>query len=149
MKRIVNRQAHFRYHLYDRLECGIQLTGQEVKSVKSGRLTLGQAFVRFKDHELFLVNAQIPAYQAATLPTYDPSQQRRLLAHKSQIESLEKKVEGKGFSLVPTAAYTKRGNIKVEITLAKGKKQFEKREAIKRHDQDREMARELREKNYK
>lgn len=143
MKRIVNRKASFKYHLFDRLETGIVLTGQEVKSVKSGRMSLGDAYVRIHHGELFLVNAQIHPYPAARLDHYDPSHQRKLLARKHEIVSFEKKTETKNFTLVPTAVYTKHSRIKVEIALAKGKKQYEKRETIKERDQQREMEREL------
>lgn len=144
MKRIVNRKAGFKYHLYDRIEAGIVLTGQEVKSVKGGRMSLGDAYVRVSNGELFLINAQIPPYPAARLEHYDPSHQRKLLVRKREIYSLQKKIEGKNYTLVPTAVYAKHSMIKVEIALAKGKKQYEKRETIKQRDQQREMEREFR-----
>jgi len=142
VKKIINRKAKFKYSLEDYLETGVVLTGAEVKSIKSGRLSLGDAFVRVKDGELFLVNAQVSAYQTAS-EGYDPSRQRKLLARKSEIQHLAKKIETKGFTLVPTAAYTKRGNIKIEIALGKGKKEYEKRDIIKRRDQQREIDREM------
>ena len=145
MKKVINRKARFKYHLYDRLEAGIILTGQEVKSVKGGRMSLGEAFVRVREGEVFLVNAQIPPYQFARVENYDPSRQRKLLAHKRQILSWQKKVEAKNYVIVPTAAYTKKGRIKVEIALAKGKKKYEKRESIRQKDQEREAERELKE----
>lgn len=146
MKKIINRKARFKYELFDRLEAGIVLTGQEVKSIKGGHLSLGEAFVRAKDNELFLVNAQVPVYQAARIDNYDPTRTRKLLLKKSEILHWQKKAEAKNYNIVATAAYTKRGVIKIEIALAKGKKKYQKKETIKKRDQERETERVL--KNY-
>ena len=143
MKKIINRKAKFKYNLLDRLEVGIVLTGQEVKSIKSGRMSLGEAFVRFQNNELFMVNAQVAPYPAARVENYDPGRSRKLLAQKHEILHWQKKVEAKNLSMVPTAAYTKKGRIKIEIALAKGKRKYEKRETIKRRDQEREVERVL------
>ena len=147
MKRIVNRKASFKYQLFDRLEAGIVLTGSEVKSIKSGRMSLGDAFVRIKDGELFLINAQVPLYQASRIGGYNPSRQRKLLVHKREILGWQKKAEAKNYTIVPTVVYSHKNQIKIEIALAKGKRQYEKKESIKRKDLQREAERVL--KNFK
>lgn len=140
--RIINRRAFYDYHLFDRFEAGIHLTGPEVKSVKGGQMSLDGAFVKIVGSEAYLVNAQIFPYPHARPPAggdnYDPRRTRKLLLHKKEIIALKTKVQS-GLTLVPLNCYNKQGLVKLEIALAKGKKQYEKREAKKREDLRREL----------
>lgn len=142
--KIVNRRAYHDYHLLEKFEAGIELTGPEVKSIKSGRMSLENSFVQIKDEEAFLLNAHIPPYEFAHQRNYDPTRTRRLLLHKKEIISLQVKMRQKRLTIIPLSCYTKAGWIKVEIGLAKGKKKYEKKEAIKKRDLEREIERELR-----
>lgn len=142
--RIINRRAPYEYQLFDRIEAGISLLGSEVKSIKTGRLDLGSAFVRIKDQEVYLMNANIPPYQGGVPEGYTPNRSRKLLLVKSEIVSLETKAKQQKLTIVPTKVYTKGRLIKIEIALAKPKRKFEKREVKRRKDIDREAERELR-----
>lgn len=139
--RIVNRSALHDYTILDHLEAGIKLLGAEVKSVKDNRVTLTGAFVRIIGSEIYLVNAQIQPYQFARIENYDPRRTRKLLLSKNEIIALKSKTDGSGLTLVPLSLYTKHGLIKVEIGIAKGKKQYEKREVLKQRQQKRELER--------
>lgn len=144
--KIINKKARFRYQLFDRFETGIVLTGAEVKSIRQGKLSLGEAYVRFHENEIWLVNANISPYQFADNRNYDPTRTRKLLLKRREITSLVHKQESKNLIMVPTAIYTHGKRIKLEIALAKPKKLWQKKEAIKRKDIDRETERELRDK---
>ncbi len=141
---ITHKRALHDYHILESTEAGIQLSGAEVKSVKGGRISLEGSFVRVIDGELFLVNAQIFPYPFARPEGYDARRSRRLLLHKREILSLTHKMEGGALTLVPLECYNKGGFIKLKIGLAKGAKEFEKREKLKRRDIDRDTERELR-----
>jgi SsrA-binding protein len=141
--KIINRRARYDYYLLEKFEAGIVLTGAEVKSVKENKIKLEESFVRLADDGAYLVNAHIPAYRFAGDQTYQPQRSRRLLLHKKEILSLVKKMEGKNLTLIPVSCYSKKGRIKIEIALARGKKKWDKREAIKKRDLDREVKREL------
>lgn len=141
--RVVNRRAAFFYFLLEKFEAGIVLTGPEVKAVKAKRIDLNESFVRLKDHEAWLHNAYIHSYSPAGNQQHHPTRPRKLLLHKRELLKLAQKTKQKGLTIVPVACYTKGRNIKLEIALAKGKKEFQKREAKKRKDLDRETAREL------
>ncbi len=142
MKKVVNRKARFNYELLEKVEAGIVLEGREGKSIKGGKVSLNEAFCRGDDNgELWLHNAHVHPYQFADNTDYEPTRTRKLLLKKSQIVSLVKKVENKSQALVPTAIYTKRGRIKVEVAVGKGKKKWDKRAAIKKREQDREARR--------
>ncbi|MFH0863757.1 MAG: SsrA-binding protein SmpB [Candidatus Gottesmanbacteria bacterium] len=142
--KITNKRAYYDYHILDRIEAGINLTGAEVKSVKGGHMSLDGAFVRIVGSEAYLINAQIFPYANARPEGYDPQRTRKLLLHKKEIIALKTKTEQSGFALVPTSCYNKQGHIKLEFALARGKKKFEKREAIKKKDLDRQVEEELR-----
>lgn len=142
--RITNRRAYSEYAILEKLEVGIQLTGSEVKSVKEGRIQLDNAFVRLMGDEAYLVNAEIPPYSFARNESYDPRRTRKLLLHKSEITSLKTKITQGKLTLVPLACYNKGAFLKLEIGLARGKRQYEKREELRRRDIDREVERELR-----
>lgn len=141
--KIVNRRAFHDYHLLEKLEAGIHLTGPEVKSVKGGHISLEGAFVKIVGSEAYLINAQIYPYPHARLENYDPRRTRKLLLHKKEIIALKSKIQS-GLTLVPLSCYTKQGLVKLELALARGKKRYEKREALKKRDLERELEEELR-----
>ena len=140
-----NRQAAFRYQLLDRLECGIALTGTEVKSVREGRVQLKDGYVAAQDGELWLHNVHIAPYAPAARANHEPERPRKLLAHRREIERLIGRVQERGLTLVPTRMYFAGPRAKVEIALARGKNVYDKRESIRRREVTREVQRELRE----
>jgi len=142
--KVINRCAKRDYFLLDRVEAGIVLTGAEVKSVKENKIKLEESFVRLMEDGAYLVNAHIHPYQFARTENYQPHRTRRLLLHKKELLGLAKKIEGKNLTLVPVKCYTRKGKIKLEIAIARGKKKWDKRETLRRKDLEREMERELR-----
>lgn len=135
-----NRRAHFDYHILETIEAGIELQGQEVKSVKAGRVNLAGTYAVIRGGEAWLLNADIPAYQPKNAPDgYDPKQTRRLLMQRSEIALLTGKLHEKGLALVPLKAYAKRGIVKLELGLGRSKKAHDKREALKEQAARREM----------
>jgi SsrA-binding protein len=136
-----NRKAHFNFEIGDTFEAGIALLGSEVKSLRSGKANLSDAFGKFRRGELFLVGSHISSYEQSNRENHDPLRERKLLLHKREIKKLLGKVTERGFSLVPLKLYFRDGKVKVELALAKGKKSFDKREAIKKKDQRRELER--------
>lgn len=135
-----NDRARYDYELLEKLEAGLVLDGQEVKSAKTGHLKLKGAHVAFTRGEAMLVGAHIARYpKAGPLPDYDPERSRKLLLHKRQLERLRGKREEEGLTIVPIRAYMVGGRIKIEIAVARGKKQYEKRESIKKRDIDRQI----------
>lgn len=141
---IKNNKAFFDYTILEQIESGIQLTGAEVKSLKGGHATLEGSFVRIIGSEAYLVNAQIFPFIYARPEGYDPRRTRKLLMHKQELLSLKSKSEGSNLTLVPLSWYTKGPLIKLQIGLARGKKQYEKREVKRRKDLKRELEREFR-----
>lgn len=141
--KITNRKAHFDYQLLDHFEAGINLFGAEVKAVREGHVDLAGSFVRILGSEAYLVNANIFPYEYARPETYDPRRTRKLLLHKKEIISLKSKMDGANLTVVPVSLYTTHSLIKVELALAKSKKKFDKKEAIKRRDIDRQIEEEL------
>ncbi len=142
--KIVNKKAKFEYQILETVEAGLVLSGNEVKSLRSGRGSLVDAFVQVRDGEAFLVNASIPGYNFADNREYDSKKTRKLLMHKSEIYSLEQKKQNKGVSLVPLEIYLKKGKFKVRVGVGKGRKQYQKKELLKQRDLDREVLREMR-----
>ncbi len=140
-----NRYASYRYELLERLECGMQLTGTEVKSMRVGNVQIKDGYVAISRGEMWLHNVHIPPYQAAGRDNHEPERPRKLLAHRKEIERLDATVSERGFTLVPTRIYFKGPHAKVEVALGRGKDQFDKREAIKERDSKRDMQRALRE----
>jgi SsrA-binding protein len=138
-----NRQARFRYHLLDRWEAGIALQGSEVKSLREGKANLKDAYAAVRDGELWLYSCHIAPYAPAAGEGHDPERPRKLLLHREQIERLIGKTQEKGLTLIPTRLYFSGARAKVEIALARGKEQRDKREAIRARDQRREIEREL------
>jgi SsrA-binding protein len=139
-----NRRARFEYELLDRYEAGIVLTGTEVKSLREGKLNLGDSYcVIDRRGEVFLQDAHISVYAQGTHGNHEPLRPRKLLLNRNEIRKLQQRVREKGLTLVPTRMYFKKGRAKVEIALAKGKKQYDKREKIKERDTTRETQRHL------
>ena len=139
-----NRQASFRYHLLDRWECGIQLRGSEVKSLREGKVQLKDAYAALHDGEVWLHNMHIAPYGPAARDNHDPERPRKLLLHRREIERLIGKTAEKGLTLVPTRMYFSGRNAKVELALARGKDVGDKRRALREKDQRREIERALR-----
>jgi SsrA-binding protein len=142
-----NRKARFRFEVLDTLECGIQLTGSEVKSLRDGKLSLDEAYARVKDGEVWLVGADIAEYPQATLWNHSPKRPRKLLLRREERQKFAGKAHEKGLTLVPLKVYfTARGLAKVLIGLCRGKKLHDKRETMKKADSRREIDRAMRRK---
>jgi SsrA-binding protein len=139
-----NRRARHDYHLLERYEAGIVLTGTEVKSLRESRATLQQAYADVRGEEVWLIGAHIAEYAQGNVNNHDPDRDRKLLLHKKEIASLIGRVRERGFTLVPTRLYWKNGKVKVELALAKGKELHDKRRDIARRDADRQIERALR-----
>lgn len=142
----VNRKARFNYHIDETYEAGIVLTGPEMKSVREGAISLAESYIVPDKGELFLLNAHIKPYKFNTSKSYDPVRKRKLLMHKYEIDRLRGRVEAKGFTLVPTRVYLKRGRAKIEVALAKGKAAPDKRQTIKEREGKREAERAMKSK---
>ncbi|OQX55451.1 MAG: SsrA-binding protein [Candidatus Aminicenantes bacterium 4484_214] len=139
-----NKKALFNYELLETYEAGLVLTGSEVKSIREGRVSLKESYAEIVDGEVFLVNCHISPYPAANIFNHEPKRRRKLLLHKKEIKRLMGRTSEKGYTLVPTKLYlSDRGKVKIEIALAKGKKAYQKREAIRERDREREMRAEL------
>ena len=143
-----NRKAYHNYQLGDSVEAGIVLTGTEIKSIRAGRVSLGDAYIKPEAGELWLVNAHIARYEASSYLSHDPKRLRKLLLHRKQIDSLTAKVLERGFTLVPLKLYIKDSLAKVEVALARGKKLYDKRETIIRHETEREIGRAIKRQRY-
>ena len=142
-----NRKARFRFEILDSLECGIQLTGSEVKSLRDGKLSLDEAYGRIKDGEVWLVGADIAEYPQATLWNHLPKRPRKLLLRREEREKFANKAHEKGLTLVPLRIYfNARGLAKVQLGLCRGKKLHDKRESLKKADSKREIDRAMRRK---
>ncbi|MFC1700837.1 SsrA-binding protein SmpB [Patescibacteria group bacterium] len=138
----VNPRAKFDYEILDTYEAGIVLFGHEVKSIKAGRANIKGSHVAIKDNEAVLINANIPPYQPKNTPSdYQSDRTRKLLLNKEEIKELTGKTKQKGLTLTPIRVYTKKGRIKIEIGLGKGKKKFDKRESIKKKEVKRKINR--------
>ena len=142
--RIINKKALHNYHILERLEAGIVLSGSEVKSIRAGRIDLGESHIRILKGEVFLINVYIPLYTRAANKEYDAGRSRKLLLHKDQINSLKGKTSGKSVTMVPVSIYEKNNRFKVEIGLVKSKKEFDKRKILKEKDHRRRLDQELR-----
>jgi len=139
-----NKKAEYNYQVLDKYKAGIVLNGQEVKSIKTGRVSLEGSFVVLKGEEIFLIGANIPPYQPKNAPKdYDPQRSRKLLLTKAEIKQLIGRVKQKGLTMVPLMLYTERRNIKLEFAIAKGKRKFDKREKIKKREIEKEIRRNL------
>ncbi len=140
----INRKARRDYEILESFEAGMALKGTEVKSLREGRMNLKDSYAKVQDGEVFLINAHISPYSHGNIQNHDPVRKRKLLLHRQQIKRLTSKTEERGLTLVPLKVYFLRGRAKVELGLARGKREYEKKEAIKRRDAEREMERDLR-----
>lgn len=138
-----NRKAGRDYHLEDRHEAGLVLTGTEVKSVRAGRINLSDGYVQPRDGELWLVNVHIAPYDPSGRYGHEPRRSRKLLLHRREIDRLTARIQERGYTIVPTRVYLKEGRAKVEIALARGKRKYDKREAIAKRDAERDVERAL------
>jgi SsrA-binding protein len=137
----VNRRARHDYHIDETIEAGLVLSGSEVKSLRAGKAQLKDSYGRIKNGEIWLVNAHISEYRPSAQFGHEPTRARKLLLHKREIERLMGKIKERGLTLVPLRLYFKRGRAKVELGLARGKKLYDKRAAIKERETQREMDR--------
>ena len=139
-----NRKARFEYFLQETFEAGLELKGTEIKSIRNGQISLQEAYVRTDGKQAWLVGAHVAPYEHASAYQHDPDRERRLLLHKREIRELWDAVRIKGMTIVPVRVYLKAGRAKLELAIAKGKKQYDKREAIKQKDIEREESRDER-----
>lgn len=142
-----NKKAHFNYTIEESVECGLVLQGTEIKSVQEGRISFPDAFAEVIKNEVWLKNVHIAEYVYSSIFNHDPDRPKKLLLHKDEIKRLSRKVEEKGYTLIPLEFYLKNGRIKIRLGICKGKKQFDKRADIKERDIKRDMQRELHLKN--
>ncbi|MBQ1832578.1 MAG: SsrA-binding protein SmpB [Treponema sp.] len=139
-----NRKAYFNYSVEDKLECGIVLVGTEVKSVRAGNVSFADSFALIENGEVWMQNFLISEYSFSSVFNHSPARKKKLLLHRDQIKRLQRKVDEKGYTLVPLDFYLKNGMVKVTLGICKGKKLFDKRASIKERDVNRDIAREFR-----
>lgn len=139
-----NRKASHEFFLLERYEAGISLQGTEIKSIRAGQVSLAEAYIRIDGREAWLIDAHIAPYEHGSIFNHEPRRPRRLLLHRAEIRDLWNQVRQKGVTIVPTRIYLKEGRAKVEIAVAKGKKLYDKREAIAKRDAEREIERQFR-----
>ena len=140
----LNRKASFNYFFEDLIEAGIVLKGSEIKSVREGKVNIAESYAVEKNGEIVLINSHIAQYKQASMTNHNPMDERKLLLNKREINKLIGKMQRDGFTIVPTKMYFKKGKAKIEIAVAKGKKQYDKRAAKKNRDWDRDKARYIR-----
>jgi len=140
---VKNRKARFNYFIEDTYEAGIVLKGTEVKSIRGGKISLSDSYAEFKKGELFLVNCHIAPYKYSYYDNHEPLRPRKLLMKKRELKRLLGKVAERGYTLIPLKVYLKRGLFKVELGLARGKRAYNKREKIKKRDQERDIQAQL------
>lgn len=139
-----NRKARHDYELLDSYEAGLVLVGSEIKSIRAGHVNLREGYVQARDGELWLLNTHIATYDQAGQFGHDPLRPRKLLLHRREIDRIMSRVQEKGLTIVPTVMYLTRGRAKVEIALARGKRQYDKRHTLQKRDSDRQIERSLR-----
>ncbi len=137
----MNRKASYNYFFHELFEAGICLKGSEIKSIRLGKVNIAESYAIEKDSEIFLINSHIPIYKQASFSNHDPYSERKLLLNRREINKLVGKINEQGFTLVPTKMYFKKGKAKVEIAVAKGKRQYDKRQVKKNRDWNREKSR--------
>jgi len=142
--RIINRKARRDYEILDTVEAGIELKGSEVKSIRNGKVSLNEAFARIHGSQAYLYGARISPYENSGHSGHDPDRPKKLLLHKREIDRLAGKVTQKGLTLVPLKMYFRRGWAKVELALARGKTEYDKRETIKRREIERDIRQQIR-----
>lgn len=134
-----NRKANFQYNILQTFEAGLVLKGTEVKSLREGKANIQDAYAKFIDGELWLINSHISEYRFGNINNHEPNRNRKLLLKKSELKRLKSKLEEKGLTLIPTKLYFKNSYVKVELALAQGKKLFDKRETIKKREEERNI----------
>ena len=137
----LNRKASFNYFFDELIEAGVVLKGSEIKSIRDGKINIAESYAVEKEGEIFLINSHIPAYKQASYSNHNPTGERKLLLSKREINKLIGKVNRDGFTLIPTKMYFKKGKAKIEIAVAKGKRQYDKRQSKKTKDWNRDRAR--------
>lgn len=142
-----NRRAYHDYHISETYEAGIELVGSEVKSIRQGRVSIQEAYAAVEDGEVWVHSMRINPYEQASHEKHDPDRKKRLLLHKREIRKLKVKTQERGFTLIPLRLYFRKNLAKLEIGLARGKKLYDKREALKKKEDSRRMERGLRERN--
>ena len=140
----LNRKASFNYFFEDLIEAGIVLKGSEIKSIRDGKVNIADSYGVEKNGEIILINSHIAQYKQASISNHKSNDERKLLLNKKEINKLIGKIQREGFTIVPTKMYFKKGKVKVEIAIAKGKRQFDKRATIKKRDWNRDKARYIR-----
>ena len=145
---VINRQARYNYFILEELECGIVLTGTEIKSIRDSKVNLKDSYAIIRNHEVYLLNVHIAEYKEGNIFNHDPRRSRKLLLHKKEILKLENKVNQEGCTLVPLKLYFQKNKVKILLGLCKGKKTFDKRETIKERDLKKE-ANKLHKYNYR
>ncbi len=138
-----NKKAFHEFFIDERYEAGIELVGSEVKSIKAGKVSIKESFVRIINNEIFIMGMSVTPWTFGSVYNPEEKRVRKLLLHKREIKKLHEKVTQKGCTIVPLSVYTKKGVVKVEIALARGKKNYDKRESLAKRDQQRQMDREL------
>jgi SsrA-binding protein len=136
-----NRKANFNYFFEEFYEAGIVLKGSEIKSLRGGKVNISESYAFDNNGEIYLINSHIPLYKESSYNNHNPKRNRKLLLNKREIDKLLGRIHREGFTLIPTKMYFKKGKAKVEIAVAKGKKQYDKRQAIKKRDWSKEKAR--------
>lgn len=136
-----NKKARFNYEIIEKIEAGISLKGTEVKSVRNKNVSIGESYAQIKDNEVFLHNLHISPYEQGNRENHDPIRVRKLLLHKQEIKKLVNKIQLKGLSLVPLSIYLRKGKIKIELGVGRGKRLVDKRESMKKRAVEREIAR--------
>jgi|TARA_B100000586_G_scaffold67295_1_gene46784 SsrA-binding protein len=136
-----NRKANFNYFFEEFYEAGIVLKGSEIKSLRGGKVNISESYAFDNNGEIYLINSHIPLYKESSYNNHNPKRNRKLLLNKREIDKLLGRIHREGFTLIPTKMYFKKGKVKVEIAVAKGKKQYDKRQTIKKRDWNKEKAR--------
>ena len=144
---VTNRKARHNYEIIDQIEAGLVLTGSEVKSLRSGRANIADSYARVVKGEIWVIGMHISTYKEATTQNHDPLRDRKLLLHRNEIKKLTRRIEEKGFTLIPLRLYFRKNIAKLELGIARGKRQYDKKTAIAQKDAKREMERE--QKKYK
>ena len=145
---VINREARFNYFILEEIECGIVLTGTEIKAIREGKVNLKDSYAKIRNNEVYLLNTHISEYKEGNIFNHDPRRTRKLLLHKREILKLRDKVDQEGLTLVPLKLYMQKNKVKILLVLCKGKKNFDKRETMKERDLKREASK-LQKYNYK
>lgn len=144
-----NKKAYFDYFIEEKIEAGLVLHGTEVKSLRQGKCSIKESYIQIQNGEVFAINMNITPYEKGNIFNKDPLRPKKLLLHKSEINKLAGQLATKGYTLVPLQVYFKQGKVKMEIGLAKGKKNYDKRESIAKRDQERQAQKELKDRNLR